>query len=108
MGAAGAGQLAKLANQIAIAGIVRGLAEAMALAEAAGVDGKALLRALAAGRAGSVQLDRRAATAEGDDRIFARQYGWLRKDLDLALDEAERLDAALPLATLVGALLEER
>jgi 3-hydroxyisobutyrate dehydrogenase len=108
LGASGAGQLAKLANQVAIAGAVRGLAEALALADAAGLDGQALLRALAAGTAGSVQLDRLAATIGEHPRSFAQRYGWLRKDLDLALAEATRLEAILPLAALVCDMLDEQ
>jgi 3-hydroxyisobutyrate dehydrogenase-like beta-hydroxyacid dehydrogenase len=105
LGAAGAGQLAKLANQVAIAGIMRGLAEALALTRAGGLDGAAVLRALASGSARSTQLDRLIASADTDGWRFEREVAWLAKDLRLALEAAGPLDAALPMTELVGRLL---
>lgn len=106
LGAAGSGQFAKLANQVAIAGTVRGLAEAVALARAGGIDAERLLEALAGGTAGSVQLARTAATLADPAFDFATAFAWLGKDLDLASAEAARRGVAVPLAALVKRTLE--
>lgn len=108
LGAAGAGQLGKLANQVAIAGTARGLAEAAALARAGGVAVPALLEALAHGTAGSVQLARTQDRLAADDFTFRAAFDWLAKDLDLAGRAADELDLDLPLAALVRRLLESR
>jgi len=105
LGAAGAGHLAKLANQVAIAGIMRGIAEALALARAGGLGEAALLRALASGSARSTQLDRLIASGNADGWHFERQVAWLAKDLHLALETAGPLGAALPLTELAARLL---
>jgi 3-hydroxyisobutyrate dehydrogenase-like beta-hydroxyacid dehydrogenase len=105
-GRAGAGQLAKMANQVAIAGVVRGLAEAALLARAGRLDLAQLFDALAAGTANSVQLARTRAELAAQDFDFARTYGWLAKDLDLALAEAGRLGVPLDMAARVASLLE--
>lgn len=105
LGGAGAGQLAKLANQVAIAGISRGLAEAIALARAGGIDAAALLRALGRGSACSVQLERLAERGLADDWRFEHTFGFLAKDLRLALAAAAPLGARLPLVELVNRLL---
>jgi 3-hydroxyisobutyrate dehydrogenase-like beta-hydroxyacid dehydrogenase len=105
LGGAGAGQLAKLANQIAIAGIGRGLAEAVALACAGGIDAAALLRVLGHGSARSVQLERLATRGLAADWRFEHTFGFLAKDLQLALAAAAPLDARLPLTELVDRLL---
>jgi 3-hydroxyisobutyrate dehydrogenase-like beta-hydroxyacid dehydrogenase len=105
LGAAGAGQLAKLANQVAIAGIMRGIAEALALARAGGLDDAALLRALVSGSAHSTQLERLIASGHADGWRFERQVAWLAKDLHLALEAAGPLGAALPMTELAAGLL---
>jgi 3-hydroxyisobutyrate dehydrogenase len=113
LGAAGAGHVAKLANQVAIAGIVRGLAEAVTLTRAAGLDPGAVLRALLHGSARSIQLERLVeakSDAEVDGGIgegggFAQRFAWLSKDLRLALEAAAPLGAALPMTELVDSLL---
>lgn len=105
LGMAGAGQLAKLANQVAIAGILRGLAEALALARAGGLDGGAVLRVLASGSARSTQLDRLIASGNADGWRFERHVAWLTKDLRLALEAAGPLGATLPMTELVDRLL---
>jgi 3-hydroxyisobutyrate dehydrogenase len=105
LGAAGAGQLAKLANQVAIAGILRGLAEALALARAGGLESDALLRAMAMGSARSLQLERLIAGANADGWRFEREVAWLAKDLRLALEAAGPLSASLPSTELVDRLL---
>lgn len=106
LGVAGSGQLAKLANQVAIAGTVRGLAEAVALGRAGGIDAAALLAALGGGTASSAQLARTGATLAHPGFDFAAAFAWLRKDLDLAAAEASLRGVALPLAALVRRTLE--
>jgi len=97
LGGPGSGQTAKMANQIAIAGTVRGLAEAIALARGGGLDVAALLDALAAGTAASVQLARtRAAWTDGTVE-FADAFEWLGKDLALAAEDAASRGVTLPL-----------
>jgi len=105
LGAAGAGHLAKLANQVAIAGIMRGLAEALALARAGELDDAALLRALVSGSARSTQLDRLIASGHVDGWRFERHVAWLAKDLQLALEAAGPLGATLPMTELAARLL---
>jgi 3-hydroxyisobutyrate dehydrogenase len=105
-GPAGAGQIAKLANQVAIAGIVRGLAEAVALSRAGGLDPATVLAALARGTAKSTQLDRLSGTLARDWR-FAPTFAWLAKDLRLALEAADAVGASLPMTELVDTLLRD-
>jgi 3-hydroxyisobutyrate dehydrogenase-like beta-hydroxyacid dehydrogenase len=106
IGPVGSGALAKLANQIAIAGTVRALAEAVALARAGGVDPAAVLAALSGGTAASAQLARTREALARADFDFARTFAWLRKDLRLAADEGRRSGAPLPLVEEVLAQLE--
>lgn len=106
LGAAGAGQAAKLANQIAIAGIVRGLVEAVTLARAYGIDSRALLPALATGTAASAQLDRLGGALSGEGWRFAQLFAWLGKDMNLALAAGRTTRTALPLTELVARLLD--
>lgn len=94
-GAAGSGQTAKLANQLAIAGTVRGLHEAARMARRCGLDVGTLLGALAAGSAHSAQLDQHAGALAGHDLSFGDQFGWITKDLALA-QNALRSSGALP------------
>jgi 3-hydroxyisobutyrate dehydrogenase len=98
IGAAGAGQLAKMANQIAIAGTLQALAEGVMLARANGISPAAVLEALAGGAANSAQLARERGKLESPEFHFAEAFGWLAKDLDLALKDA---GLKLPLAQLV-------
>ena len=101
LGPAGAGQLAKMVNQVAIAGLVQGLAEAIAFGEKAGLDMKAVLDVIGKGAAQSWQMDNRG----GDDGRRPFDFGfavdWMRKDLGLVLDEATRNGARLPVTALV-------
>jgi 3-hydroxyisobutyrate dehydrogenase len=108
VGPAGSGQLAKLANQVAIAGTVRALAEAVALARAGGGDAERVLEALAGGTASSAQLARTRAALAAPGFDFAATFGWLAKDLRLAVEEGERTGAGVPLVELVLAQLERR
>ncbi|MBV8538728.1 MAG: NAD(P)-dependent oxidoreductase [Alphaproteobacteria bacterium] len=107
LGPPGAGQLAKLANQIAIAGTVRGLCEAVALARAEGIAEGPLLAALAAGSAHSVQLKRLSGELARPGNTFPVLARWLAKDLALALTESRRLNVALPATDLIANLLTD-
>ena len=101
LGASGAGQLAKMVNQVAIAGLVQGLAEAIAFGEKAGLDMNAVLDVIGKGAAQSWQMDHRGATMVADRFDFGFAVDWMRKDLGLVLDEARRNGARLPVAALV-------
>ena len=101
LGASGAGQLAKMVNQIAIAGVVQGLAEAIAFGQKAGLDMKAVLEVIGKGAAQSWQMDNRGPTMIDDKFDFGFAVDWMRKDLGLVLDEARRNGARLPVAALV-------
>ena len=101
LGASGAGQLAKMVNQVAIAGLVQGLAEAIAFGEKAGLDMNAVLGAIGQGAAQSWQMDHRGPTMVADRFDFGFAVDWMRKDLGLVLDEARRNGARLPVTALV-------
>ena len=101
LGASGAGQLAKMVNQVAIAGLVQGLAEAIAFGEKAGLDMKAVLGVIGKGAAQSWQMDNRGPTMIADQFDFGFAVDWMRKDLGLVLDEAKRNGARLPVTALV-------
>ena len=107
LGPSGSGQLAKMVNQIAIAGLLEGLAEAIAFGERAGLDMKAVLGAIGQGAAQSWQMDNRGPTMIGRRFDFGFAVDWMRKDLGLALDEARRNGAALPVAALVDQFYAE-
>lgn len=101
MGPPGAGQLAKMANQIAVAGVVQGLAEAIHFAERAGLDIEALIAALSQGAAQSWQMDNRWKTMHARSFEFGFAVDWMRKDLAICLAEAANNGAELPLAALI-------
>ncbi len=101
LGDSGAGQLAKMVNQICIAGLVQGLAEAIAFGEKAGLDMKAVLGVIGKGAAQSWQLDNRGSTMVDDEFEFGFAVDWMRKDLGLVLDEARHNGARLPVTALV-------
>jgi 3-hydroxyisobutyrate dehydrogenase-like beta-hydroxyacid dehydrogenase len=101
LGASGAGQLAKMVNQISIAGLVQGLAEAIAFGMRAGLDMKAVLGVIGKGAAQSWQMDNRGPTMIDDKFDFGFAVDWMRKDLGLVLDEAKRNGARLPVTALV-------
>ena len=101
LGESGAGQLAKMVNQIAIAGLVQGLAEAIAFGRRAGLDMPAVLGVIGKGAAQSWQLDNRGVTMVQDKFDFGFAVDWMRKDLALVLDEARRNGARLPVTALV-------
>ncbi len=101
LGDSGAGQLAKMVNQICIAGLVQGLAEAIAFGQKAGLDMKAVLDVIGKGAAQSWQMDNRGKTMVDDQFNFGFAVDWMRKDLGLVLDEARRNGARLPVTALV-------
>jgi len=101
LGASGAGQLAKMVNQVAIAGLVQGLAEAIAFGAKAGLDMEAVLGVIGKGAAQSWQMDNRGPTMLADQFDFGFAVDWMRKDLGIALDEARRNGARLPVTALV-------
>lgn len=101
IGATGAGQLAKMVNQICIAGLVQGLAEAIAFGQRAGLDMKLVLDVIGKGAAQSWQMDNRGKTMVEDRFDFGFAVDWMRKDLALCLQEARRNGARLPVTALV-------
>jgi 6-phosphogluconate dehydrogenase len=101
LGESGAGQLAKMVNQIAIAGLVQGLSEAVAFGQHAGLDMNQVLDVIGKGAAQSWQMDNRGKTMVADKFDFGFAVDWMRKDLGLVLDEAKRNGARLPVTALV-------
>ncbi len=101
LGNSGAGQLAKMVNQIAVAGLVQGLAEAIAFGEKAGLDMQAVLGVIGKGAAQSWQMDNRGPTMIERQFDFGFAVDWMRKDLGLVLDEAKLNGARLPVTALV-------
>jgi 3-hydroxyisobutyrate dehydrogenase/2-hydroxy-3-oxopropionate reductase len=101
LGDSGAGQLAKMVNQICIAGLVQGLSEAIAFGQKAGLDMNQVLEVIGKGAAQSWQLDNRGKTMVADRFDFGFAVDWMRKDLGLVLDEARRNGARLPVTALV-------
>jgi len=101
LGESGAGQLAKMVNQICIAGLVQGLSEAIAFGEQAGLDMNQVLDVIGKGAAQSWQLDNRGKTMVANKFDFGFAVDWMRKDLGLVLDEAKRNGARLPVTALV-------
>lgn len=101
VGASGAGQLAKMVNQICIAGLVQGLSEAVAFGQKAGLDMKQVLDVIGKGAAQSWQMDNRGKTMVDEQFNFGFAVDWMRKDLGLVLDEARRNGAKLPVTALV-------
>jgi 3-hydroxyisobutyrate dehydrogenase-like beta-hydroxyacid dehydrogenase len=107
LGPAGSGQLAKMVNQVCIAGIVQGLAEGLNFAQKAGLDGEALIEAISKGAAGSWQMDNRFETMLADRYEFGFAVDWMRKDLGIAIAEAKNNGADLPVAELVDSFYAE-
>ena len=107
MGPAGSGQLTKMVNQIAIAGVVQGLAEAVHFAQVAGLDTDAVYDAVSKGAAQSWQMDNRWKTAARGEFDFGFAVDWMRKDLGLVLDEARQNGARLALTALVDQFYAE-
>ena len=107
MGPAGSGQLAKMVNQICIAGLVQGLAEGVAFAQKAGLDVEKLLGVISKGAAQSWQMENRGKTMAEGQFDFGFAVDWMRKDLGICLAEARRNGARLPVAALVDQFYAE-
>jgi 3-hydroxyisobutyrate dehydrogenase len=101
LGPVGSGQLAKMVNQICIAGLVQGLAEGMNFAVKAGLDPAKLVETISKGAAQSWQMENRAMTMVADKFDFGFAVDWMRKDLGICLEEAKRNGARLPVTALV-------
>ena len=101
LGESGAGQLAKMVNQIAIAGLVQGLSEAIAFGQRAGLDMEAVLGVISKGAAQSWQMENRGKTMIDGKFDYGFAVDWMRKDLGLVLDEAKRNGARVPVTALV-------
>ena len=107
LGDSGSGQLAKMVNQICIAGLVQGLSEAVAFGMRAGLDMPAVLDVIGKGAAQSWQMDNRGKTMVEDKFDFGFAVDWMRKDLGLVLDESRRNGARLPATALVDQFYAE-
>ena len=107
LGDSGAGQLAKMVNQICIAGLVQGLSEAIAFGQNAGLDMKQVLEVIGKGAAQSWQLDNRGTTMVDGQFDFGFAVDWMRKDLGLVLEEARRNGSRLPVTALVDQFYAE-
>ncbi|MCE8509384.1 NAD(P)-dependent oxidoreductase [Ruegeria pomeroyi] len=101
IGESGAGQVTKMCNQIAIAGLVQGLAESLHFAEKAGLDGRAVVEVISQGAAGSWQMANRYETMLDDHWTHGFAVDWMRKDLGICLDTANETGASLPVTALV-------
>ena len=101
IGESGAGQMTKMCNQIAIAGLVQGLSEALHFAQKAGLDGQAVVEVISQGAAGSWQMSNRYETMLDDKFEHGFAVDWMRKDLGICLDTANENGASLPVTALV-------
>ncbi|THF59909.1 NAD(P)-dependent oxidoreductase [Ollibium composti] len=101
MGPAGAGQLTKMINQICIAGLVQGLSEGIHFGKKAGLDIEKVVEVISKGAAGSWQMENRHKTMNAGKYDFGFAVDWMRKDLGICLDEADRNGARLPVTALV-------
>ena len=99
----GAGQQTKMCNQIAIAGLVQGLSEALHFAEKAGLDGRNVVEVISQGAAGSWQMENRFETML-DEHYFNHGFAvdWMRKDLKICLEASDQIGASLPVTALVN------
>jgi len=107
IGPSGSGQLAKMVNQLCIAGLVQGLAEGIEFGQRAHLDMELVLKVIGQGAAQSWQMDNRGSTMVQDRFDFGFAVDWMRKDLGLCLEEARRLGCSLPLAALVDQFYAE-
>ncbi len=107
LGDSGAGQLAKMVNQICVGGVLQGLAEALAFGQRAGLDMHAVLGVISQGAASSWQMVNRGHTMVDGQFDFGFAVDWMRKDLGLVMDEAQRVGAALPVTALIDQFYAE-
>lgn len=101
LGPVGSGQLCKMVNQIAIAGLLQGLSEAVDFAQRADLDIDTVISTISKGAAGSWQMENRAATMAAGEFDFGFALDWMRKDLGICLTEGDRIGASLPVTALV-------
>jgi len=107
LGASGSGQLAKMVNQICIAGLVQGLSEAINFGLNAGLNMENVIEVISKGAAQSWQMDNRHKTMIDDKFEFGFAVDWMRKDLRIALDEAKKNNSPLPITKIVDGYYEE-
>jgi 3-hydroxyisobutyrate dehydrogenase len=107
IGPSGAGQVTKMVNQICIAGLVQGLAEGIHMAQKAGLDIPAVMETISKGAAGSWQMENRWKTMADGKFEFGFAVDWMRKDLSIALDEARKNGASLPVTAVVDQFYSE-
>ncbi|KXF76952.1 oxidoreductase [Paramesorhizobium deserti] len=107
MGPVGAGQLTKMVNQICIAGLVQGLAEGIHFGKKAGLDIEKVIEVISKGAAGSWQMENRYKTMNAGKYDFGFAVDWMRKDLGICLEEADRNGALLPVTALVDQFYKE-
>jgi len=107
MGEVGAGQLAKMVNQICIAGVVQGLAEGFSFAKKVGLDPDTLVETISKGAAGSWQMENRYKTMFEGEYDFGFAVDWMRKDLSIAFAEAKKNGVELPVAKMVDGFYQE-
>mgnify|MGYP001368272851 FL=1 len=101
MGKSGSGQLTKMVNQICIAGILQGLSEGLMFSENAGLDSNRVLEVISKGAAGSWQMENRGTTMINNEFDFGFAVDWMRKDLGICLDEANKIGSSLPITAIV-------
>ncbi len=101
LGDSGAGQMTKMCNQIAIAGLVQGLSEALHFSQQAGLDGAAVVEVISQGAAGSWQMENRHKTMLADEFEHGFAVDWMRKDLGICLSTGDEIGASLPVTALV-------
>ncbi|MAI58835.1 MAG: oxidoreductase, partial [Rhodobacteraceae bacterium] len=101
IGSSGAGQKTKMCNQIAIAGLLQGLSEAIHFAKKAGLDGHAVVEVISQGAAGSWQMKNRYETMLDDSFDHGFAVDWMRKDLAICLAAGDEVGAAMPVTALV-------
>ena len=107
MGGPGSGQLTKMVNQICIAGLVQGLSEGLNFAQKAKLDAKSVAEVISQGAAGSWQMDNRHETMIEGNYNFGFAVDWMRKDLKICMDEADRNGAVLPITSIVDQFYKE-
>jgi 3-hydroxyisobutyrate dehydrogenase len=101
MGANGAGQLTKMVNQICIAGVLQSLSEALLFSEKSGLDSNLVIDVISQGAAGSWQMDNRGKTMIKNEFEFGFAVDWMRKDLGICLEEANKISASLPITAII-------
>jgi len=101
IGDSGAGQMTKMCNQIAIAGVLQGLSESLHFAQKAGLDGRAVVEVISQGAAGSWQMENRHGTMLDDEFEHGFAVDWMRKDLGICLAAGDELGASMPITALI-------